>query len=1801
MESQLRTTMPRTVYVTGGPGSGKGTNCAIMVTDLKYEHTSIGDLMRNEIKLGTPEGKAVEAIVKSGNLVPKEFTVELLLKTLSKLKARTVLIDGFPRSTEQAVYLEQITKPIDFILHFDTNREDILVNRLIERGKSSGRADDKEETIVYRFQVYKSESAPVVNLYDPFNIIRRVDCLAPINEVYQRAIRALRPEVFFIIGPLYSGKSSICKFVSSRYFLTWLSIESIKTIQKKGKKPFVLTDDLEIVTQVITVLQNLREEYRVIIEGFPENIAQAKHFARLIGEPNRVIYLRCSKDTAQQRLLQCDKHTSAYASPALVNKKYETFTSSIEAICAYYKQTLNKYYGEVLAEYSLDEVIRRVETLIIPEVIMARGEVCIEFLQYMQRQGYKLVNCVHLLELWRNARGLSNSLSQGNFSDDPELLPILRSLIFSGNGICKFVVYNFALRSEDLIKEFENEVCSINTGYFLCRQVPELPDKPSNFLYSIGKLRILNTAEICEKSFCRQIQEVEEKGKAWGIVVIGPAQSGKTTVAKYLSEQHGFVLMDYGQVFEEAKAFHSTEEDQRETVTFSELLLAIARFFEKFPQRTVVIDGLPPAEILTGPDGKYPAFPVISSEEEGYLVEEDLKTSEKLQIVLQRIEDFLSKIRILLRVQLEAPVEVIESRLKIKLEIPAEESLSAEGKRELVESWRVYENISINDCPVPNAIPSCITFNTSNQDISEVTSVLQKSFEKKVILVRGDHIVDEVISLFCWKNQLCYFDLSKILYNAADRLDELGEAVRKGHVDHTIKIALLKEAIQHKGLRDRVLVVGGYENDPELEFESGFEELVLFEKEIGEICMLLSVQPGAEDVEIEQLPVRKRKDLSVPKDSDDSKAQNNEDEEEEENQEKPEEIIEEEGETPMWNHNIRSGFCKNFHNFKGKRAELVEVNMIRQGSIHALLECMQKGLCGETRYNIQVLTDLVVEEVMQSELSMLKFPVGTVLRQELPLDTRELGNITKKAKEVLTNPNAAEVYQKVFIGLQCSFSVFWDTFQPFIEAEGWKATKDLRSVIKEKIDVNKNGFVSIEELNNFFNLWGNSDRKAEISIQSQSKIQKTGQFPESSLILTVQESTPDPATNAKTFLRGTQLEITSTGCKNSKRGQEDGHIYFGKSNKRARNDVEFSSADTRISFLHFEIRCKRKGYFLIDNGGKNGVKVRVADSPVQLLRDFIIKIHEHSFRISQIQAPPSRRDDSILTMFYKNYPPTPEGDGEITIEFISEKMKGIVMKFLGDKKRLLIGSSKESDIIIPGSDFLHAVIELRSIGWCLIDQYSSTGSFIYVSTWDRFSIGAPSRQLQICNLMHLVVPGTEFVAVVKQDLDNVVGVSENPLIRQDHFRRLYRMGKYARPGESYKEFECTHKPSRDKCLAQVVLAKLVTAEEIRKIEQLKKINSELIHKVLEIIEDGPYFYIVSEFLHGNDLYEALSLRSSISEETAASLFRNVLLCLNVLHCQGIAHGNVRPENFVSVNSTRDDSILKVTGVLRSVFKQDSQELEFSAPECLQGKCTTASDIWAAGVILYTMLTGTSPFKGTTDEETKAYIKRVSPSFKANLWEGVSAYPKLLLKSIFVKDPRQRPNCKTLLANNWLNYKVKFLDLSVPLSARTSKDLKNYACHKKLHQHLFLFISKLVSISQDRQCALETFRQLDVEMTGNLSRTEILSAFEYLHIELTEGELESIIREVDANMTGTVDYIEFLSAIGTKRKGFGLEKLETAFRNFEVDTVGFVTASELKKAVNSNWDEIIKQVESNEEGKIDIKELKNLMTTMVSSL
>ena len=116
---QAKTTKPQIIYVLGGPGSGKGTQCDKLVRDFKFKHISVGDLFRAELATGSDLAKELKAIMDEGKLVPTATTVKILLDAIKANQGcRKFLIDGFPRSVEQAFELEKQMFPIDFILDF---------------------------------------------------------------------------------------------------------------------------------------------------------------------------------------------------------------------------------------------------------------------------------------------------------------------------------------------------------------------------------------------------------------------------------------------------------------------------------------------------------------------------------------------------------------------------------------------------------------------------------------------------------------------------------------------------------------------------------------------------------------------------------------------------------------------------------------------------------------------------------------------------------------------------------------------------------------------------------------------------------------------------------------------------------------------------------------------------------------------------------------------------------------------------------------------------------------------------------------------------------------------------------------------------------------------------------------------------------------------------------------------------------------------------------------------------------------------------------------------------------------------------------------------------------------------------------------------------------------------------------------------------------------------------------------------------------------------------------------------------
>jgi adenylate kinase len=153
------------VFIVGGPGSGKGTQCDRIVQKYGYCHLSSGNLLRAEVASGSERGQKLQEIMKKGELVPLETVLAMIKdKMIANSSASGFLIDGYPREVAQGEQFESTIASATAVLYLDVANE-TMTQRLINRGKTSGRADDNEETIRARLETFSKATAPVVAYY----------------------------------------------------------------------------------------------------------------------------------------------------------------------------------------------------------------------------------------------------------------------------------------------------------------------------------------------------------------------------------------------------------------------------------------------------------------------------------------------------------------------------------------------------------------------------------------------------------------------------------------------------------------------------------------------------------------------------------------------------------------------------------------------------------------------------------------------------------------------------------------------------------------------------------------------------------------------------------------------------------------------------------------------------------------------------------------------------------------------------------------------------------------------------------------------------------------------------------------------------------------------------------------------------------------------------------------------------------------------------------------------------------------------------------------------------------------------------------------------------------------------------------------------------------------------------------------------------------------------------------------------------------------------------------------------------
>ena len=185
----------KVVIFLGPPGAGKGTQAERLAADQHLLKISTGDILRDHVTRGTELGQQVKPILDAGHLVPDDILIALIRDRLAALESVRVIFDGFPRTTAQAqeldMLLEELGAPISAVPLLEVP-DQLLIDRIVSRGKTSGRSDDTEEVARNRQTVYREQTQPLIDYYSARGQVRTVNGVGSMDEVYSRILDAVK-------------------------------------------------------------------------------------------------------------------------------------------------------------------------------------------------------------------------------------------------------------------------------------------------------------------------------------------------------------------------------------------------------------------------------------------------------------------------------------------------------------------------------------------------------------------------------------------------------------------------------------------------------------------------------------------------------------------------------------------------------------------------------------------------------------------------------------------------------------------------------------------------------------------------------------------------------------------------------------------------------------------------------------------------------------------------------------------------------------------------------------------------------------------------------------------------------------------------------------------------------------------------------------------------------------------------------------------------------------------------------------------------------------------------------------------------------------------------------------------------------------------------------------------------------------------------------------------------------------------------------------------------------------------------
>ena len=179
------------VIIFGPPGAGKGTQSDKLIEKYNLIHIATGDLFRMHLGNNTSLGLEAKKYMEEGNLVPDKVVINMVEdKIKENLNSNGFIFDGFPRTIAQAVSLDKISAEfkISKVIVFEAGRDE-LIKRILNRGETSGRSDDTEESVSVRLEVYEKDTAPLIEYYEQKNLVAKINAVGEVENIYNLILK----------------------------------------------------------------------------------------------------------------------------------------------------------------------------------------------------------------------------------------------------------------------------------------------------------------------------------------------------------------------------------------------------------------------------------------------------------------------------------------------------------------------------------------------------------------------------------------------------------------------------------------------------------------------------------------------------------------------------------------------------------------------------------------------------------------------------------------------------------------------------------------------------------------------------------------------------------------------------------------------------------------------------------------------------------------------------------------------------------------------------------------------------------------------------------------------------------------------------------------------------------------------------------------------------------------------------------------------------------------------------------------------------------------------------------------------------------------------------------------------------------------------------------------------------------------------------------------------------------------------------------------------------------------------------